>query len=213
MESAKCQDFAAKIEILKMKIDFLTLQNESYKQQIDRYDVYINQLLKRKNDNHQNESLIQNNNDRIPLMGIYKENLSRLTFDEIRVILESSPCMEKIAELIENGIFEGKNVPIIKAISKNKFNYLDENKNIVTITLPKFAELLCSALLEIMQPVAKQLHHEYDHNVLSDNTVYTETQIEAETTKDDNRHNNIMMLKQNEDRIKILKMFSNRVKY
>ena len=199
--------------MLEMKIEHLIKQNETYKQQVDRCDVYINQLLKRSGGGVQQNDLIQNNNDRIPLMWIYKENLSRLTFNEIKTLLESNPCIESFAELIENCIYEGKNVPIIKQLSKNSFKYLDENKNIVTSTLPKIADLLCVAILDIIQPIAIQLHQTYEDDVLSDNTIYNEKMIEDETIRDDNRHNNIMMLKQNEDKIKIVKIFSNRVKF
>ena len=207
-------DMASECQYLQKQIEFLTAQNmilaahnDTLKQQIDRYDCYINLLLKNKYPvNH-----VNNNNDRVPLMRIFKENLSMMSREDICKVIESAPCCEKIANVIENAIYEGKIIPSIKSTGKN-FTYLDDNKNMVTVINTKFADSLCIALLDIFQPMAKELHIKYEEDVLSDNSICTDSQMDAETQKDDNRHNNIMLIKEGPERVKIIKLIASRIR-
>ena len=194
------------IDTLTAQIIVLTSQNDVLKQQIDRYDNYVNILLKHKLPiNH------INNTDRVPLMRIFKENLNDMSREDICKTLESDPCCEKFANVIESAIYEGKIVPSIKSAGKN-FTYLDDNKNMVTVINTKFADCLCKALLDVFQPIAKELHFHYEEDVLGDNSICTDSQMDIETQKDDNRHNNIMLIKEGPERLKIIKLIASRVR-
>tara|TARA_B100001094_G_scaffold280655_1_gene291614 strand:- start:14130 stop:14741 length:612 start_codon:yes stop_codon:yes gene_type:complete len=188
------------ISMLEAKVEHLEQILSFYERQLSNTDQNLKLSLGSKVSSSRDSNKLN-----IPLDDALANNMELITEPKIKSAFECPyPAYNAIVSTLESlvlGITRDK-IPII-VINASTVKYTDSNSRTINENIANFGQRICMRLYDICLPVVKQLSKNYNE-MLEQNELCADD-VESMHTKDNNRVQNIVLLKTQEGQTKIMR--------
>jgi len=188
------------IAMLEARVEHLEQILAFYEKQLSNTDQNLKLSLGSKISSNRDTSKLN-----IPLDDALNSNMELITQQKIKSALECPfPAYNAIVGTLESlvlGITRDK-IPII-VINASTVKYTDSNSRTINENIANFGERICKCLYDLCYPVVKRLSQEYAEKL--DQNELTADDIDSMHTKDNNRVQNVVLLKTHEGQTKLMR--------
>lgn len=188
------------IAMLEARVDHLEQMIAFYERQLSNTDQNLKLSLGSKISSGKDTSKLN-----IPLDDALNTNMALITEQKLKSALECPyPAFNSIVGTLESlllGITRDK-IPII-VINSSTVKYTDSNNRTINENIVNFGERICKCLYTLSYPIVKRLSQQYTEKL--EQNQLTADEIDSMHTKDNNRVQNVVLLKTHEGQTKLMR--------